>query len=1009
MSTKKADESLNRIGEWLAATDRAWFEQLKAGFLPMWDHLGQELSQLLKELASARAAEEKYIYQRLGEKAAQKLRRYFAGPLPELDFSLEAMRSALLAMAQEFPETEAEFLSDQRLKIDAEERFSVRVWKLTMKIRQHRRRTLYRLDNALRRRFRVTLRPTPNYYRQIPLRDWVTYTAGVFAAQRHYLLQRAFFQFQTDAFLKIHILFEQKIFQLADYGTEEMDEAALLDKFQEALVQVYEICRNMSEQAQQWYAEKLLELQKSWSERQLRLEWERSYAGTAVLPRQTFRFRRLERRLLAKESRIQSDLDVWRKFFKGEWSEWQKDLQLQLLRFQTIQATEKLKEELDKTVNKALLPQFQLLADTVENAYAGLLQEDKSGNIKLILKRSKVKLLKKLRDKELPRVMGKLLDTRFETLLTNYRQQIRTIFSGVDKRQSVFRIHESRSDLPRFSIDTVPFADLMQEEVLQVFLQSFKEIADEMQKMEDQLFRDISEIDQIIEYNLEGSINLIGQEESEKIFETGLEGLRRGINQIEDIKSYLTEKTQALENDIFEAIGNLLLKVRDLADAEKVLELRLRWARSRTKKRARLFLRQFINSINHLIPLLIEKIKSLLNRMSREYRRLRKVTGLGSAGSENPAAYISYLVKAEKKLHSLPYIYQQLFKIEALTDRRFFAGRERELKELAAVWNDFSQDFISRVIISGEKGSGRSTLLYFLKKQIPSGTDIIELTIPAPISTEEQLLKIINNTHSSHNFSSLTGFEDFLIEKEERAILIVENLHYLFQKTMSGFQLLNRFIQLLGTVRSNVLVVAAMNDNSWRYLKQTQQFDRNFDRHISLEPLSVDDTEAIILKRHRISGYELYFLSPEGTAHQRKLKQLGSPEKQQDYIRHYFFEKLHELSRGNISAAIFLWQSAISEVSRETISIKPEIDYDTSFLQFLEADDLFILTAILQHEKLSAELIAHILIFPLEKTKMHLSQLTRNKIVLQTDDYYGVHPLAYRYLLRILKTRNYLH
>ncbi|HDR05187.1 MAG TPA: ATP-binding protein [Candidatus Marinimicrobia bacterium] len=849
----------------------------------------------------------------------------------------------------------------------------------------------------------------PNQFRSIPLRDWVRFSSGRLAGESFHLLQKSFLKLQSQSFLEVHRLMEEKLFRLPDYGNDEISESELTEKIQEALLEVREICLNMSRRTAEWFEEMEKKLRQSWQEKKQKLEWEIQYAGAGILPKSCFRLEKLKRFIRRKEITLQSEQKVWHNFFLGEWSEWRKDLQLQLLRFQTIRATEKLKAELKITVEATLIPQFQYLASAVESALSNLEKEVDSSKAKTILIRTKRNLLKRLREKELPSLMDRLIDTRFDVSLKSYQETIKSNFSKVDKRQSVFRIHDSRSDLPRYSIDTVPFADLMQEEVLQGFINAFQEIVSEIHKMVEQIFRDTSEIDQIIEYNLEGSINLIGQESGEKALETGLEGLRRGINQIEDIQGYLAEKSQSIINALQVAADDLILKVKDLGDAQKVLELRLRWARSRAKKRARQILRQFITGLNRLIPLILEKSKILAQRLSREYGRLRKVTGLGSSSSESPAAYISYLVRAEKRLKSLPYIYQQLFRIEPLTDRHFFAGRESELKKLAQIWSDFNEGLLSRVAISGEKGSGRSTLVYFFKKQLASDIFINELLISRPIEMEAELLDIINQHFKNQPFESLEKYCDFLNEKQERCLLIVENVQYLLKKTMTGFQILNHFIKFLAKLSTNVFVLVTINDYSWRYLMQTQQFHRNFDQHIGLVPLSVEDTESIILKRHRISGFELHFLNPEQTVQARKLKQLASYEKQQEFIRQYFFHQLQDLCQGNITSAIFLWQSAISEVSRETISIRPELRYDSSFLHNLDTDELFLLTAIIQHEKISSESLSEVLMIAAEKTELKLRQLMSMKVVAKMGDDYLVHPLAYRALLRILKTKNFLH
>ena len=71
-----------------------------------------------------------------------------------------------------------------------------------------------------------------------------------------------------------------------------------------------------------------------------------------------------------------------------------------------------------------------------------------------------------------------------------------------------------------------------------------------------------------------------------------------------------------------------------------------------------------------------------------------------------------------RQFKTLPFVYQRLFEIKPLEDKRFYFGRDLEMKELSKAFNNWQSGKFSPTVIVGEKGSGSTTLINFFTENL---------------------------------------------------------------------------------------------------------------------------------------------------------------------------------------------------------------------------------------------------------------------------------------------------
>lgn len=164
--------------------------------------------------------------------------------------------------------------------------------------------------------------------------------------------------------------------------------------------------------------------------------------------------------------------------------------------------------------------------------------------------------------------------------------------------------------------------------------------------------------------------------------------------------------------------------------------------------------------------------------------------------------------------------------------------------------------------------------------------------------------------------------------------LLLEDCHYLYRRTIGGFDVLETFLERLSM--TNTLVVTSWNRYSWQYLSATHRVDEVLPLSITLPPLDTEQIEAVIAahtdgdlpafvdtgEAGRIKTVELvrHPVSLWGDRTVRvplirpNLAWLGSWSLDDaESIEAVVYEKLQRLSHGNPGIATTLWDRAIRD------------------------------------------------------------------------------------------------
>ena len=725
-------------------------------------------------------------------------------------------------------------------------------------------------------------------------------------------------------------------------------------------------------------------------------------------PRLAWMRKRFHERTLALQAR-------WHRYFDGEREDRLKDLELALLQtsipLRLLEGLSTIREQITQQVLPAFAHPHKVISDTLarfrESESApeatlrhGILSENRS-------------LLRDLRRELLPRILESILQARLADRLLNLKSQVRYLVTQLSETHTIFRGQRLSKGQPQTRFITIEMKALVMGEVFPEIQREFDSFIEVISNHSDKLSRDVTEIDQIIEFNLGAALELLsgeGDDSSQSgAFTVVTEGLERARKQL----ALLIEESQNIHmlcRDTLPRISQAAdRQLQELANNEKVVDLQVRITRTKLKDQFVASRKQFVGSIMSVWPKLLGAGQRLIQAAIAWYRRIRKITGLAAAPTDIDRQLNQYLSETRKQIDSLPFVYQRLFRFEPAADERFFIGREAELQKIQENFNAFKLGRSVTTALIGESGSGRTSLLNMADAKIFTRMAKHRISLNSTIHTRLELLQLLQTELKLPEAQTIDDIASELNNKATKLILVVENIQNMFLRVPGGFEAIKRFLLLINETSSNVFWVVSCGLYSWSYFERILHIRGFFQEIITLEEMDNVNIEKVIMKRHRVSGYQLEFEIPPGIEQSRQWRRAHSDVERQELLRRNFFEQLTHLAAGNLTVAILFWLKAVRKIQTDRFIISAFIEFDPTFLAQMPPRDLFTFAAFLQHETLSIEHHARVFHQSLETSLLQLSRLEKNGIIVKKAAGYQLHYLLYRPVVKTLIIHNIIH
>lgn len=359
---------------------------------------------------------------------------------------------------------------------------------------------------------------------------------------------------------------------------------------------------------------------------------------------------------------------------------------------------------------------------------------------------------------------------------------------------------------------------------------------------------------------------------------------------------------------------------------------------------------------------------------------------------------------ADLNAKDLPLIYRRLFRYEPLQDPRFLVGRGREMEAIASARSLWEASRPVALILVGQRGSGKTSLINCALKSTLSGSEVIRGEFKQRLLTESDMRAYLSDILQSGDPSTL---EEFL--KSEKRIVILEELERTFLRQMGHYGALRSLLRIIAATNTSTLWILSTNQVAFRFMDAAVKLGQCFSHRINAGTASREDLQQAILVRHNLSGLRIQFAPlPEPAGRIRKivnsLTERVSPEA-------FFFDALSKESAGVYRSAFEIWLNQIDSVQNGALRMKLLASPDLSHIvDHLDLYHLFALMAIQQHGSLTPE--EHSIVFQksVSDSQAQLNALLATEIIEPDPVHPGfrIRPEAARLVREVLYRHNLL-
>jgi hypothetical protein len=375
-------------------------------------------------------------------------------------------------------------------------------------------------------------------------------------------------------------------------------------------------------------------------------------------------------------------------------------------------------------------------------------------------------------------------------------------------------------------------------------------------------------------------------------------------------------------------------------------------------------------------------------------------TGEATEVARRPYLPREFILDPREK--DLPAIYRRLFRIEAVDDPRFLVGRDVEMRALAEARTLWEADRPVAILVVGERGSGKTSLINCALQRPLAGLDVVRGELNARVASPAGLRGFL---------AELLEVSDPARLEEEmngtRRVLVLEEMERAFLREVGGFDGVRELQRIIAATCGNTLWVLVTNQQAFRLLDAAVRLGDVFSHRIDVAMTPPAAIRQAIMVRHNLSGFRLRFTPALadrsiGAVLRRRLKRTGNPEE-------IFFARLARESAGVFRTAFEIWLGQIEAVEAGTLVMKaisaPDIG---AVIAGMDQDDLFALLAIMQHGSLTAEEHAAVFQWARAASRAELDDLLAREII-EPDPIrpgFRVRPGALRVVQEALHRRN---
>lgn len=412
--------------------------------------------------------------------------------------------------------------------------------------------------------------------------------------------------------------------------------------------------------------------------------------------------------------------------------------------------------------------------------------------------------------------------------------------------------------------------------------------------------------------------------------------------QLEEWLKLALQRTEELQQEVYSAASTAVSPLYShviIQSEEKILGL------MRTQKGRRFGMKlnkrfnEWKSKVNSLVVnLLYSSSDGLL--LARKYLRQQEQT---TAGIQQIMDIVEKLRPSRKALSRIPAFYRTLFSSKSLINEDFLVPTPEEMAVFQNAIKRHRDGMGGAIMVTGVYGSGKSTLIRFATKKHYKKDRIFNITPPAGNPTLEAwrltLLQCLGGGLNSDDIFEVLPLD---------SIVIIDDLELWWERSHSGYQILDEIIRLISKFGSRIMFVLGCNVYAFKQMSGIVPFHNHLLARIECKPFDTRKIQQLIMLRHKSSGLNFSYksASEQGVL---PLRMAG------------LFHALFRYSQGIPRIAMNGWLNSIQRKRQQTIYlVKPEVP-DTEVFRKLDKDWLVIIALFAQHKLMSIDTLSNVM------------------------------------------------
>lgn len=282
-------------------------------------------------------------------------------------------------------------------------------------------------------------------------------------------------------------------------------------------------------------------------------------------------------------------------------------------------------------------------------------------------------------------------------------------------------------------------------------------------------------------------------------------------------------------------------------------------------------------------------------------------------------------------LAAVPLSYRHLFTGQTNINEAFFVGRRDRVAEAVAALRAEDRGGAAAVLVSGERGSGKTTLCQQIITTMGRRSYWVSPP-PAGSAARADLRAALRSALGGRGTAAQA-----LARLEVGSVVVFDDVDLWWERRQGGLDAIEDLIEIVTSARDNVGFVLAGSSQTVRMLDAVRGLSQATSKHLVCEPLTAQQLQEIVMKRHESTGVHLKL-------GRRSESSLGA------WSRARLFDSYFAYSRGNVAYALRAWVAHVDEYADDTLEIRLPRVLDWDAIDDLPAEHIALLIELLLHK-----------------------------------------------------------